>query len=49
MRKRLLLPLLCVVVLASFTACNGKNSVAGDEDERITISTDTASKEDASD
>lgn len=49
MRKRLLLPLLCVVVLASFTACNGKNSVSGDEDERITISTDTASKEDASD
>lgn len=49
MRKKLILPLLFLAMMATFTACNDKDSISTDEDDRITISTDTTSVDDSSD
>lgn len=49
MRKKLLLPLLFLAMMATFTACNDTDTISGDDDDRITISTDTTSKDDSSD
>ncbi|MBQ3513088.1 MAG: hypothetical protein IJA32_04730 [Lachnospiraceae bacterium] len=49
MRKKILLPLLFLAVIATFTACKDTDSISNDEDDRITISTDTTSMDDASD
>ncbi|MBQ4524373.1 MAG: hypothetical protein IJA10_15750 [Lachnospiraceae bacterium] len=49
MRKKILLPLLFLAMMSTFTACNDTDSISGDDDDRITISTDTTSKDESSD
>lgn len=47
MRKKILLPLLLLAMMATFTACNDDD--LSSDDDRITISTDTTSINDSSD
>lgn len=48
MRKKIRLPFLLLIMMATFTACNNEDSISSDGDDRITIVTDSTSMEGSS-